>query len=54
MARRIVFFVVAALLCLAIAPLTQHELRWVPEALAATYGVLAVLAALDGFGRRNL
>ena len=54
MARRVGFFAIAALACLAVAPLTQSDLRWVPEVLAGTYGVLALLALLDGLGRRRL
>jgi hypothetical protein len=54
MARRVGFFVIAALVCLAVAPVTKADLRWVPEVLAGTYGVLALLALLDGLGRRRL
>jgi hypothetical protein len=54
MGRRVGFFLIAALVCLAVAPVTQAEIRWVPEVLSGTYGVLALLALLDGLGRRRL
>jgi hypothetical protein len=54
MGRRVGFFLIAALVCLAVSRLTQSELRWVPMVLAGTYGVLALLALLDGLGRRRL
>lgn len=49
--RRSVFFALAALVCAALVPLSDADLRWVPEVVAVTYVVLAVLSALDAFGR---
>ena len=54
MNRRVGFFAGAAVLCLLLVPLIDEKFHWVPETVAALYGVLAVLAALDAFGRRNL
>jgi hypothetical protein len=45
--RRAHFFLGAAVLCAALAPLADAELRWVPVALAAVYVVLALLSMLD-------
>jgi hypothetical protein len=33
---------------------SEPSLRWVPEAIAVVYVVLAVLFFLDGLGRRGL
>jgi hypothetical protein len=45
--RRAHFFLGAAVLSGALAPLADAELRWVPIALAAVYVVLALLSMLD-------
>lgn len=52
MDKRIVFFLVAAVLCAVMTPLAPDDLRWVPMATAVTYVVLAVLVTLDALGRR--
>ena len=49
--RRALFFLVAALVSLALVPASDDELRWVPEVVAVAYGVLVVLALLDTRGR---
>jgi xanthine/uracil permease len=52
--RRVVFFLVAAVICLALVPVVDTKFRWVPEGVGGIYLVLTALAALDAFGRRNL
>jgi hypothetical protein len=47
MDRRAVFFLVAALTCAFIVPLTDPPLRWVPEVLSVTYVLLALASYLD-------
>lgn len=54
MNRRVGFFAGASVLCFALIPLIDEKFHWVPEMVGAIYVVLAVLAALDAFGRRNL
>ena len=54
MDRRALFFVGAAALCAALAPATQHDIRWIPAAMALAYAVLAVLSFLDYRSRRQL
>ena len=50
--RRALFFLVAALACVALVPASDSSLRWVPKAVAALYTVLAVASYLDArFGR---
>jgi hypothetical protein len=51
MARRSVFFAVAAAICLVLVPLSDRELRWVPIATAVAYGLFAVLSSLDAISR---
>ncbi len=51
--RRSAFFLVAAVVCVGMIPLSERDLRWVPEILAATYVVLAVLSFLDYESRRR-
>jgi hypothetical protein len=46
-----VFFVVAALVCVALVPLSDAGFRWVAWVTAAVYVVLAVLSALDHWSR---
>ena len=53
MDRRALFFLVAAAAAGAMYPLAPADLRWVSVAVAATYVVLAVLAALDGWSRKR-
>jgi hypothetical protein len=49
--RRAVFFIVSAVVCIALVPVSVPELRWVPEVVAVVYAVLAVLSALDFVSR---
>jgi hypothetical protein len=49
--RRAVFFLVAAGLAFALTPVADPEHRWVAVTTGATYVVLALLAALDGWSR---
>lgn len=54
MNRRVGFFAGAAVICVALIPLIDAKFHWVPQMVGAIYAVLAVLAALDAYGRRNL
>lgn len=45
--RRSLFFIGAALVCVALVPLSEPDLRWVPIAVSVTYVMLAVLSFLD-------
>jgi hypothetical protein len=47
MDRRSLFFLVAALVCALLVPLTDPGLRRVPEVVSATYLVLALASYLD-------
>jgi hypothetical protein len=49
--RRAVFFAVAAVICAALVPVSEEDLRWVPTTTAITYVVLALLSALDEISR---
>jgi hypothetical protein len=51
--RRSVFFLGAAVVAALMAPLSEPDLRWVPEVVAVTYVVLAVLSFLDFESRRR-
>jgi hypothetical protein len=51
--RRVPFFLLGTVICLLLVPVAEPELRWVPEATAAVYAVLAALVALDVRGRRG-
>ena len=51
--RRSAFFLVAAVACAGMIPLSEPDLRWVPEILSATYVVLASLSFLDYESRRR-
>jgi hypothetical protein len=51
--RRSLFFLVAAVAAALMAPLSEPDLRWVPEAVAVTYVVLAILSFLDFESRRR-
>ena len=51
--RRLWFFLAAAAVCALLVPATPGEFRWVPQALAAIYLVLAVLVALEVLSRRG-
>jgi hypothetical protein len=45
--RRSRFFAAASLVCIALIPLSDPSLRWVPIVVSITYAVLAVLSFLD-------
>ncbi len=47
MNRKVLFFLIASIACLLLAPVTQEKFRWVPLTLTGTYAVLALLTALD-------
>jgi hypothetical protein len=47
MSRRVGFFVIAAVACALLTLAAPVDLRWVPEAVAAVYAVLAVLTAIE-------
>lgn len=50
--RRVPFFVVASLVCLALVPAAEPGLRYVPVSTAVLYAVLAVLFFFDWRGRQ--
>ena len=54
MNRRVTFFAGAAVICIALIPLMDPKFHWVPKIVGGVYAVLALLALLDGLGRRNL
>ena len=47
MDQRALFFLIAAGMALLLAPVTDEELRYVPELVAAVYVVLAAASWLD-------
>ncbi|MFN2504128.1 MAG: hypothetical protein ABR540_07850 [Acidimicrobiales bacterium] len=49
--RRLWFFLAAAAACVLLVPVSPSEFRWVAEATAGTYLVLAILFALDNVSR---
>ena len=51
--RRSVFFVISAVVAALMVPLSDADLRWVPEVVAVTYVVLAVASFLDHESRRR-
>jgi hypothetical protein len=51
--RRSVFFLVSAGVGASMIPLSEPGLRWVPELVAVTYVVLALLSFLDYESRRR-
>jgi hypothetical protein len=51
--KRSVFFVLSAVVAALMIPLSDADLRWVPEVVAVTYVVLAVLSFLDYESRRR-
>lgn len=53
MRQRILFFLGASVVALALAPIADPAFRWVAEAVSATYAVLALLAGLDALSRRR-
>jgi hypothetical protein len=53
MDRRALFFVVAALICFALAPLCDVEYRWVAVVTGGVYIALAILSALDHWSKQR-
>ncbi|HSB86647.1 MAG TPA: hypothetical protein VLD86_10070 [Ilumatobacteraceae bacterium] len=53
MDRRAVFFVCSALVCVLLAGVTPSDLRWVGNAMALGYVVLALASWLDYASRRR-
>ena len=53
MDRRALFFLIAAVAAGVLYPVAPAKLHWVPAAVSAVYLVLALLAALDAWGRRR-
>ena len=49
--RRVVFFICAALACVALVPVADPELRWVAWGTGAVYVLLAVASFLDARSR---
>jgi hypothetical protein len=49
MDRRVTFFFGAAIVCAVLIPVAPPDLRWVPEAVAAVYFVLAALTGLESW-----
>ncbi|HEV3365306.1 MAG TPA: hypothetical protein VG795_14400 [Acidimicrobiia bacterium] len=47
MDQRALFFIVAAVVAALLAPVTDDELRYVPELVAVVYAVLAAASYLD-------
>ena len=52
MDHRALFFAGAAMVCGALTPATDADLRWVPFWMAIAYMALAVLSFLDWWSRR--
>ena len=50
--RRVAFFLIAALVCALLTFAAPADLRWVAEATAAVYVVLAALTALERLSTR--
>jgi hypothetical protein len=53
MDRRALFFLIAALISLSLAPIGLEKYRYVAIVVACVYFVLAVLSTLDSRGRRR-
>jgi hypothetical protein len=51
--RRSRFFVIAAVVCAALVPAADAELRYVPTVLAITYAILAIASQLDQRSRQQ-
>jgi hypothetical protein len=50
--RRAMFFLLAALVCLLVLPLSEDDSRWVTLGVSFTYLVLALASYLDFRSRR--
>ena len=53
MDRRAAIFIVFAVVCAVLVPLTDDKYRWVPIVTAITYVVLALASFLDALSRRR-
>ena len=53
MDRRAVFFMCSAVVCVLLAGVTPHDLRWVGDVMAIAYAVLAAASWLDHASRRR-
>jgi hypothetical protein len=53
MDRRAAFFALAAVVCAALIPAAEPDVRWVPALTAAVYVVLALASFLDFRSRRR-
>jgi uncharacterized membrane protein YqjE len=53
MDRRAGVFLIFALMCVLLVPVTDDEFRWVPIATAVTYVVLALASLLDARSRKR-
>gem|GEM_PF-7132881 len=49
--RRVAIFVLFAVVCAVLVPLTDRQFRWVPIATSLAYVVFAVVAAIDARSR---
>ena len=54
MDRRALFFLIAAVVCAVLIPVTEPDQRWVPISLTVVYALLAVASWADSRGRRRL
>ena len=54
MDRRAVFFLVAAIVCAVLIPITESEQRWVPISLSIVYALLALASWADARGRSRI
>ena len=50
--RRARFFLLAALVCVLLIPLADHQFRTLTLGVAATYALLALASYLDARGRK--
>ena len=53
MDRRVIFFLVAAVICAVLVPLAESKFRWVPIVTSAAYVLLAGAVALDQWSKRR-
>ena len=53
MDRRATVFLIFAVMCLLLVPVTDDEFRWVPIATAVTYVLLAIASMLDARSRKR-
>jgi hypothetical protein len=53
MDRRAAVFLVFALMCASLVPVTDDEFRWVPLATAIVYVLLAIASVLDARSRKR-